>query len=202
MIIKVCGLKDKSQIESLSEEGVDMVGINFYEPSARFFTDNADGLEKIKAKKVGIFVNHSYEEIKEKAIEFSLDYAQLHGNENAELVNKTAEFIPVIKAFPHTEISNTSLLEGYMGASYFLFDTATKDHGGSGKKFDWQDLSNYELDKPFLLAGGISEADVNNIKNILKIQTFAGVDINSKFEIKPGIKNIESIIKFKKELLA
>jgi phosphoribosylanthranilate isomerase len=155
-----------------------------------------------KIKKVGIFVNHTFEQIRHLVELHGLELAQLHGQETPEEVESVSNFIEVIKAFPHTEIINTEYLMQYKSAKYFLFDTATKDHGGSGQQFDWKILAAYRAEKPFLIAGGIKADDIEELKKLNCIKYFAGVDINSKFEIAPGNKDLNKIQRFIKELRA
>jgi phosphoribosylanthranilate isomerase len=197
MIIKVCGIKDIAQMRALDFLKVQYVGINFYKPSPRYY----DGVELKnihigKIKKVGIVVDLSTDEIKELIDIHELDAIQLHGHETPDKVNEVAKFTEVIKAFPHTDLGHPGKLKEYVAAKYYLFDTATKDHGGSGIQFDWKILESYEVDKPFLLAGGIKADDTDKINELKKIKHFAGVDLNSKFEIEPGRKDLNKIQSF------
>jgi len=141
-----------------------------------------------------VFVNSSVEEIILTQIKYKLDYIQLHGNENAEFCKELfLKNIKIIKAFGIDEYFDFSeTLEYKPYCSYFLFDTKTESHGGSGKKFDWQILNFNKVGMPFFLSGGIDEEDIEEIKKI-KNKNFFAIDINSRFEISPALKNIEKI---------
>jgi len=199
MIIKVCGIKTKENIAFLSKADIDMVGLNFYKPSVRYIsadiqTSNFDKFDS-SVKKVGVFVNESIKVIQEKIREFELDYVQLHGDEDLEFCDRMAEFIPVIKVFRVDENFDFKSIDKFTSAAYFLFDTQTKHYGGSGKKFDWNKLNRYEGSIPFVLSGGIAPDDQKLILDISHPQ-FAGIDINSKFESAPGIKDQSLILPF------
>ncbi len=198
--IKVCGLNNQGSIEQLKELPINFMGFIFYKNSPRFF-DNNISLEAIKIrsadiKKVGVFVNEASEVVLKLVREYQLDLVQLHGNETeimcAELSNKVA----VIKAFGINDEFDFIQLENYLPyVSYFLFDTNTKHYGGSGQQFNWQKLNEYEYDKPFFLSGGIDEESQEKIKQLNHPQLF-GIDLNSKFEIEPGIKDINKLKNF------
>jgi len=144
---------------------------------------------------VGVFVNESATKVFELADKFKLDYIQLHGDEDQIFCSKIAEKISVIKVFRIDEGFDFSLIEKYTSASYFLFDTQTKHYGGSGKKFNWEKLNKYSGKTPFLLSGGIGPNDVDQILAISHPQ-FVGIDINSKFESSPGIKDKSLVLPF------
>lgn len=196
MIVKVCGMKYQDNIMEVDKLKVDIIGFIFHEKSPRFISKKPDCLP-VNAKRAGIFVDTDINDIIEKAQLFSLDIIQLHGNESPEtcriLKNKGFE---VIKAF-HAEKENIKTLTyRYEGlCKYFLFDTPCKEMGGSGKRFDWSLLQNYSGSTPFLLSGGISLNDIPDIKKF-RHNMMAGVDINSGFEISPGIKNVYEISNF------
>ena len=144
--------------------------------------------------KTGVFVNATESEILNTAERWHLDSVQLHSNESPDLCEKLKNkgFI-VIKAFNLTV--NNNFKDFINVCDYFLFDTPTVLHGGSGNKFDWNLINNYNETAPFLLSGGLNENDVGDILAI-KHPSFAGIDINSKFEISPGIKNYKMISDF------
>lgn len=193
MIVKVCGVVDIDQFEWLEQQNIDMIGLNFYKQSARFINDNSLVEKSFKVKKVGVFVNATFEEVKARCNEFNLDMVQLHGNEGAELSNRIAMEIPVIKAFGIDPNFNFNDLEPYLDSTtYFLFDTKSSGYGGSGRKFNWDKLSEYKFNKPFILSGGISLDDIPEIWN-LKFDALAGIDVNSGFEQKPGVKDLGKI---------
>ncbi len=200
MIIKVCGIKTKENISFLSKSKIDMVGLNFYRPSSRYIDDDIEIniFDKLgdHIKRVGVFVNEKASAIFEISQRFKLDYVQLHGDEDANFCSKVAEQIPIIKVFRIDETFHfESSLADYSMATYFLFDTQTKNYGGSGKKFDWEKLKQYSGDIPFLLSGGIGPDDASQILDI-DHPKFIGIDINSKFESQPGIKDRNLVLPF------
>ena len=199
MIIKVCGLTIKKQIEELDQlHSIQWLGSIFYSKSKRY-VNHLDGNIK-NSKKVGVFVNQSEEEIKSIAIENKLDTLQLHGHETPDLCIQLKKNYTIIKAFGINESFDFQLLIKYQDVvDYFLFDTKTIDYGGSGQTFDWSLIEKYTLKVPFIISGGINKNSVLAIKQITH-QSFAGIDINSGFENKPGDKNCEEIKKFIKEL--
>lgn len=199
MIIKVCGITRKEQYEELVELGVDMIGFNFYKPSSRYLREAINGV-KGRSLHVGIFVNPSEDEIIKAAELHDLDLIQLHGNETVEFTKNIARRFSVIKVFgvdDQFDYKKTKEYEQY--AEYFLFDTKTPGFGGSGKKFTWQQLAEYDGDTPFLLSGGIQPDDADIILK-MNHDKFAGVDINSGFESAPGYKKIDQVHRFTKKL--
>lgn len=196
MLIKVCGMKIPSQIREL-EQFADFVGFIFYEKSPRAVKKTHANK---KSQKVGVFVNASEETILEKINTENLDIIQLHGSESPELCDVIQKKALVIKAFGVDKNFQFSILEDYKYcADYFLFDTKTDSHGGSGNQFNWQLLKKYSLDIPFFLSGGI---DSNSVEQILEFShpKMIGIDINSGFENSPGNKNIEQIKTFIDEI--
>ena len=203
--LKVCGLTKLNQIEELISLNTDFLGFVFYEKSPRYVL-NTLTLEEIKSinhqGKVGVFVNESLETIIEIAEKADLNYIQLHGDENdefiSELKKKLNTDIELIKVFRigtldenlKFKIDNLKLM-----VNYFLFDTDSKSFGGTGHSFNWQILNDLDITKPYFLSGGISEDNIENI-NLLNQQPFV-LDINSKFEIEPGNKDLQKIKKFK-----
>ena len=203
--LKVCGLTKLNQIEDLIFLNVNFLGFIFYEKSPRYVL-NSMTLEEIKAirhkGKVGVFVNESLEQIIEISEKAGLNLIQLHGDEPddfiLELREKLHPEIKIIKVFRiGIELENFKFKIQNLKSEvdYFLFDTDSKSFGGTGKSFDWQILNDLEINKPYFLSGGISEENIENIK-LLKQKPFA-LDINSKFEIEPGNKNIDKIKEFK-----
>lgn len=212
--LKVCGLTKLDQIVELVQMNIDFLGFIFYEKSPRYVL-NALTLNEIKSiqhrGKVGVFVNENIPTILEISEKAGLNYIQLHGDENEdfiiELRQNLKEELKIIKVFripiviPRNEESQrffTSLLAVQNDIDYVLFDTDSKSFGGTGKTFDWQILNELEINIPYFLSGGISEENIENLKQ-LEQQPFA-LDINSKVEIEPGNKNINKI-KIVKNLL-
>ena len=193
MIVKVCGITDDGQFKWLENHNIDMIGLNFYQPSSRFIKDNSLVEKSSKSKKVGVFVNATFEEVIARTNKFNLDMVQLHGNETAMFCNRIAKELPVIKAFGLDEDFKFNDLESYIDSTtYFLFDTKSISYGGSGRKFNWDKLRAYKFNKPFILSGGITLADIPEILN-LKLSALAGIDVNSGFEQMPGIKDLGKI---------
>jgi phosphoribosylanthranilate isomerase len=199
MKIKVCGMTQKVQIEILDQEtNIDFLGFIFYENSPRFY--NTKPTTVFNKKKVGVFVNESEEFINKTAENHQLEFIQLHGSESPEVCERLGEKFKTIKAVGIHSKNDFLELKSYENKiDYFLFDTKTSKHGGSGEKFNWDLLEEYSLNTPFFLSGGISIEDLEKIKEI-KHPKIYGVDINSKFEMAPGIKNIEKINAFIKHL--
>jgi phosphoribosylanthranilate isomerase len=194
MIIKVCGLKFEQNLIDVASLDIDMVGYNFYEPSPRY-VQNTLPIIPSKIKKVGVFVNASESNILQKVRDYRLDYAQLHGDESPEFCKKIKETIPVIKVFRIDDLFDFNLIKEFVFCNYFLFDTATKQFGGSGKKFDWSLLNNLDIKVPFLISGGIGPDDLDDILKF-RHPTFKGIDINSKFELSAGLKDVEKVKNF------
>lgn len=205
MKLKVCGLTRIDQIEELISLNVNFLGFIFYEKSPRYVLNylNLEEIKSIKhSGKIGVFVNEKIEQIIEISVKAELDYIQLHGDETDEFISELKEKldleIKIIKVFRiGTGLENLkSKIQNLKSeVDYFLFDTDSKSFGGTGNSFDWQILNDLEITKPYFLSGGISEENIENIK-LLKQKPFA-LDINSKFEIEPGNKNIDKIKEFK-----
>ena len=199
--IKVCGMRDADNIKQLVKLKPDYIGFIFYPESKRYIGDNFNMkvLEKIppKIKRVGVFVNDLIENVINMADTFGLDYVQLHGDEAPEYCCELQEMnVSVIKAFGMSEDFDFEKVMDYdTCCDYFLFDTMSIQHGGTGMKFNWNLIYNYDFPKPFFLSGGIGLEDIPEIHKIDQTYLYA-IDINSKFEIEPGIKDINAISKF------
>jgi len=195
MKLKVCGMRFSENIEEVARLNPDFMGFIFYPKSKRFvrMDEMKDSLAKLNQSisKVGVFVNQPFQEVLETCKFLHLEFAQLHGNEPLEYAQRLKENgIGIIKVFHITNDFNWEETEKFTSVSdFFLFDTATPEHGGSGKKFDWQQLSNYAGTTPFLLSGGIGVDDADEILK-LNHPAFAGIDVNSKFETESGAKDV------------
>ena len=203
MKIKICGLKFESNILGLSKLEPDYMGFVFWEKSKRLVIGSTPNLSQTKIKKTGVFVNADFEKIKDKVRVHKLEAIQLHGLESPEFCEKIKNLgVEIIKAFSVDENFNFNILEKYeLCSDYFLFDTKGKSPGGNGISFDWEILRNYKYEKKFFLSGGISIESINAIKKIKKLSLpLFCVDINSRFELNPGEKNIELIKSFKNSL--
>ena len=205
--LKICGMKYPENIQEIAGLKPDYLGFIFWDKSSRKF--DLDEFPKLDAniKKVGVFVDATIEEIQEKINTFQLDIIQLHGKESvAFCLELKKENIEIIKAFSVDNDFDFSQLEAYKNAvDYFLFDTKGKLPGGNGTTFEWQVLEKYTLEKPFFLSGGIGLTEVKKIKEFLAsdLANYChAIDINSRFEIEPGLKNITDLEKFKNILYA
>lgn len=200
--LKICGMKFAANIAAVASLQPDYLGFIFYGQSPRFISDVSAELIKYipsEIKTVGVFVNEDLEVVKKKVNLYQLKAVQLHGNEApgycADL-KSTFGGIEVIKAFGVDEEFDFSILNVYNDVvDYFLFDTKTKAHGGSGKTFDWKILENYELNKAYFLSGGIDLEHAAAIKQIEDSRLYA-LDINSRFEVEPGVKDVEKVKAF------
>lgn len=204
MNIKVCGITQLKQLEHLDAMEIEFVGLNFYKESPRYVVGKISA-ESIRdgdfdIKKIGVFVNESIDKIIKTAEDFNLDIVQLHGNETPAACKRLSEEIEVIKTFRvNGDTENIEgLVEKYDDAcDYYLFDTGgqKESFGGTGIQFDWKLLNSSRIEKPFFLAGGIGLPDVVKVKTFRHPDFFA-VDINSKFEISPGIKDLDLVKMF------
>ena len=189
-------MRDRDNIRAVEAFGIDWMGFIFYPPSKRYVDIVPDYLPE-KTKKVGVFVNESMETILEKVASFHLDIVQLHGDESPEECQQLkGKGFKVMKAFGIADSFPSENIAEYEGCcDYFLFDTQTSDYGGSGRKFNWEIVQDYQGNTPFLLSGGIGPDDAEEIREFSHPMCI-GIDINSKFEILPANKDLESIQQF------
>ena len=197
-------MRESENIEKVAQLGVDMMGFIFYPKSPRFASQSVDRTAADKnVCRVGVFVNESAGLISDKIHLFDLNAVQLHGNESrelCELLHKQNGLLKVIKAISVSTAGDIQKYKEYVGAvDYFLFDTKCKTVGGSGQQFDWQILDEYDGDVPFLLSGGIGPEDAFRIRTFHHSQC-VGIDLNSRFEIEPGVKDVEKLNKFLNEI--
>ncbi len=197
--IKVCGMRDTANILEIAALEPDYMGFIFYPLSSRYAGEvDAEIVRQLPSsiKKTGVFVNADLATIAKWGTELQLDAVQLHGNESPEFCLKIKEKgIEVIKAFGIHANFDFKSLENYLDAvDYFLFDTSTAQHGGSGKVFDWELLRQNNTNKPFFLSGGIDLDQLDTIAQINDSRLYA-VDLNSKFELSPGIKDYSKLKK-------
>ena len=211
-------MTDIDQMHQLGEMGVEFAGIIFYPSSPRYiFKHGLKGVDVKKAKlkpyKVGVFVDASYDEIMRQVDDFGLDMVQLHGHETPYECSKIADYVHVIKAFRFVENDhvNWMIKDFYDSADMFLFDTGVMpvknkeeiQYGGTGRKFDWKRLNGLNIGKPFFLSGGIEPTDGELVKDFMKdpvAKDLFVVDINSRFESSPGIKDMSKVKSFVDEL--
>lgn len=192
--IKICGMRDRENILQVKELSPDYLGFIFYPKSPRYVEAIDKSLLNLLGpiKKTAVFVNAALEEVKTTIKEYHFDVVQLHGNESADFCEEVKkEGVEVIKAFGIHGGFDWKLLEPYLNVvDYFLFDTYTSEHGGSGKTFDWEVLKVYPFEKPYFLSGGIGPENIESAL-IIQDERLYGLDLNSRFEEAPGLKNIE-----------
>jgi phosphoribosylanthranilate isomerase len=200
--IKICGMRDSPDIQAVLPLNPDFLGFIFSEKSLRFAGENLNE-ELLKqfprtVQKVGVFVNANLDFILRHVRKYSLDFVQLHGDEMPVFCqNLRNKGVSVIKAFPVDNDFNFNRLNNYkLHCDYFLFDTKGENPGGNGVAFDWNLLQNYDQEKPFFLSGGISPESVKMIKNLPANLNLFALDLNSRFEISPGMKDIEKLRSF------
>ena len=199
--VKVCGMSDPLNIKVVAEAGPDIMGFIFYPDSPRYVGENPGRslFQNVPEtiEKTGVFVNADSDRVIDAALDYKLDIIQLHGVESPGYCSfLKAVGLKIIKTFSITDEFDFEMLRPYAHSSdYFLFDTQTTLFGGSGKKFNWDILKGYELDKPFFLSGGIGPEDTAEIFSI-KNRGLYGVDINSRFEISPGVKDAGLVASF------
>ena len=205
MKIKICGMKYQDNIKQVADVQPDYLGFIFYKNSKRNFDRDIPEISE-KINKTGVFVNESIDFILEKVKKYNLKAVQLHGDESPQLCKQLKEKkgLEIIKVFSVGENFNFDILKPYEVVSdYFLFDTKGKDKGGNGITFNWELLKGYSSNKPYFLSGGIGLEELNDLQQFFKTKAskycFA-LDLNSKFEIEPGSKNIKDLEYFIKNL--
>jgi phosphoribosylanthranilate isomerase len=219
--LKVCGMTDLQQMHQLGEMGVEFAGMIFYHKSPRFVLKHLNGAivkrAKLKVYKVGVFVNASYDEILNHVENFGLDMVQLHGDETPRFCEQVSNYIQTIKAFRIGEDENIpwKVKDYYESCDMYLFDTAPSNspptggggtpllYGGTGKKFNWEMLKEAAINKPYFLSGGIEPSDAAAIKTFAEeeaAKNLFALDVNSKFEVSPGVKDMGLVKKFVDEM--
>ena len=215
-------MRDAQNIREVSQLGVDMIGMIFYPKSPRYvemqsshagiIPDYVKEDINIKSAKsparVGVFVDDMVQNIVTRVVNYHLDYIQLHGNEPREMCENLRltldpdirPGIKIIKAISVSDASDIQKYKEYVGAvDLFLFDTKCKTVGGSGQQFDWQVLEQYDGEVPFLLSGGIGPEDASRL-HAFHHPKCIGIDLNSRFEIEPGVKDVEKLKGFLNEI--
>jgi len=227
MKLKVCGMKFVENIQQVAELNPDYLGFIFYDTSKRNFEGIIPELST-NIKKTGVFVNELPEILVSIVEEYQLDAIQLHGDESVDYIKTVREQLvfsrssrieenkgrkkvkkpksygnlEIIKVFGIKDEFNFEVLQPYLEVvDYFLFDTKGEQRGGNGIHFNWSVLTKYPYYKPFFLSGGIGPNDENKIKEILNLDLpIYALDVNSKFEIEPGLKNTQKLQSFKKNI--
>ncbi|MGQ1787049.1 MULTISPECIES: phosphoribosylanthranilate isomerase [unclassified Saccharicrinis] len=194
-------MRNRENIDAIAALQPDYMGFIFYAKSPRYIgtdysPENIHHLPE-RIKRTGVFVNASEQEIAKAVTRYELNAVQLHGSESVELCLMVKQMgVEVIKAFQVDEDFEFFDLKPYTEVcDFYLFDTKTKNYGGSGHKFDWKILDRYDNNKPIFLSGGITKDDVEDIRKLQHLNIFA-VDINSKFETEPAMKDVESVSDF------
>ena len=202
-MIKVCGMREAENIRAVEALGIDLMGFIFWPKSSRYVNERPAYLPT-QCKRVGVFVNASIEEIMQKVQDYALDYIQLHGSESPEYAQRLrsvyGDSVAVIKAFNIATKEDLEATKSYEDlADYFLFDTKAQLPGGSGQQFDWSMLADYVGETPFLLSGGIGPDDAERVK-AFNHPKCVGIDLNSKFEVEPALKDIQKLKTFLEQL--
>jgi len=221
VIVKVCGMRDGENIRQVAELGVDWIGMIFWPKSPRNVTmiptnagiipDRANvprSAFDFQCKRVGVFVDEMPQNIITRVVNFQLDLVQLHGHETPTMIRNLrrtldpdirpgVKFIKAISVSGRDDIATYKDYEGCV--DYFLFDTKCKTVGGSGEQFDWSVLEAYDGDVPFLLSGGIGPDDAERVRNFHHPKCI-GIDLNSRFETEPGVKNISKLKQFLEQI--
>lgn len=203
--IKVCGMTSMQQVQELAALGADYAGFIFYEKSPRFVAGKIP-VDELKAftgiQKAGVFVNESAERILQIVADYGLNAVQLHGDETPEFAKELSAETTVIRAFRVRGDENlTELLSPYEDSvDYFLFDTKAQEYGGTGKKFDWSVLERASINKPYFLSGGIGVDDAEQVKTFINNNNVFSLDVNSRFEIEPGVKDMEQVRRFMQDI--
>jgi phosphoribosylanthranilate isomerase len=207
MNIKVCGITQLKQLQQLDGLNIEFAGLIFVKDSPRYMGATLDAATVKNAdfdlKKVGVFKNPEMIDVLDAIDDYGLDVVQLHGDESPEMCEDLSSEVEVIKVFnlKGDEDVDTLVADYDAVCDYYLFDTksAADETGGTGKKFDWKILTKAKIEKPFFLSGGISVEDIAALKKF-KHPDYFGVDINSRFEKEPGVKDMGQVLLFKKEM--
>jgi phosphoribosylanthranilate isomerase len=219
MIIKVCGMRDAENIREVKTLDIDWMGFIFWQDSPRYVQQissragiiaDYSSLQELETlpKRVGVFVDDMPQNIVTRVVNYELDIVQLHGSESPVMIDNLRRTldpdihpgIQIMKALSIASEEDLKRYQDYVGhVDYFLFDTKTPLVGGSGKQFDWSILEDYDGDVPFLLSGGIGPDDVARVK-AFHHPKMLGIDLNSRFETAPAVKDVEQLRSFVNEL--
>ena len=202
MKLKICGMREAENIEAIAALAPDYLGFIFWAPSSRYVNQSTPTLTE-EIKKIGVFVDATLDYIETIIKEHQLQAVQLHGNETSAYCKQIQYLgVEVIKAFSIQNDFDFSELKAYENScDFFLFDTKGELPGGNGYCFDWSILKAYPSKKPFFLSGGIGIENVEELQKLLKTNLpIYAIDVNSKFESAPGIKKVNELRQFKKEL--
>ena len=195
-LLKVCGMRDADNIRAVEALGVDWMGFICWQGSARYVGEPPSYLPQ-RARRIGVFVNPTIEEVQSQVLALGLDIIQLHGSESATFCCEVhaATSLPIVKAFAIKQQSDLERTSEYVDCDYFLFDTPSPLIGGSGKQFDWSLLDAYDGRTPFLLSGGIGPDDAKRLRCYSHPRCI-GFDVNSRFERSAALKDLEALHTF------
>ena len=198
MIVKVCGMRDSENIRQVEALRPDWLGFIFWPKSSRYVSE-LPAYIPIHTKRVGVFVNEDIETVRQTAVDYALDIIQLHGHESPEYAANLHEW-KIVKAISVSSRDDIITYKNYEGlVDYFLFDTKCKTVGGSGQQFDWSVLEAYDGRTHFLLSGGIGPDDADRVRAFHHPQCI-GIDLNSRFETAPGLKDVHKLKEFIKKI--
>ena len=194
MIVKVCGMRDAENIRAVEALGIDMMGFIFWPKSSRYVSERPAYLPT-SCQRVGVFVDESIDKVMQYAAAFQLEVIQLHGEESPEYVSRL-KGLKVIKAFNIATADDLKQVKLYEGLTdCFLFDAKGRSVGGNGTQFDWDVLQGYTGKTPFLLSGGIGPDDAGRVTDFEHPRCI-GIDLNSRFETAPGLKDVDKLKAF------
>lgn len=197
-------MRDPENIAQVLTLEPDFMGFIFYRESPRYVGDMWQGLDKSfpkATKRVGVFVDESQRMVGKLAEKYELDYLQLHGNESVEYCEKLSkEGYGLIKVFSLKDRSDLDRMSPYIPwVSYFMFDTPSKKYGGTGQVFDWSLLQSHHHEVPFVLSGGLSLENIEAVQSLRNLN-LAAIDVNSRFETSPGLKDVKMLKRLKNQL--
>ena len=207
MIVKVCGLRQADNIREVAALGVDYIGLIFWDKSPRYvgmtpsgvIPDTCGPTPGFLPRKVGVFVNPTAQEVIARVASFGLDVVQLHGHETTAFIRELRHALPDVQIWKAVSVESRESVAAFRAyadsVDAFVFDTKCKTVGGSGEQFDWRVLEAYDGDVPFLLSGGIGPDDSERIRAFHHPKCL-GIDLNSRFEKSPGIKDIVVLSQF------
>ena len=198
MIIKVCGMREPQNIRDVEALGVDWMGFIFWKESSRYVGRKPSYLPG-NSRRVGVFVDAGMPDILAAVEDFRLDVVQLHGQETPDAISALKAHIPgvrIVKSLAVAGPEDLAQAEAYADVcDAFLFDTKGKLPGGNGRQFDWSVLQRYRGRLPFLLSGGIGPDDAQRIR-AFDVPGCIGIDLNSRFETAPGLKDVDALRTF------
>ncbi|MFI3328334.1 MAG: phosphoribosylanthranilate isomerase [Rikenellaceae bacterium] len=206
MVFKVCGMREKGNIADVAALNPTMMGFIMYDKSPRYVGVKALPATPEDVMRVGVFVNAEMQHIMDMVNYHDLDFVQLHGSESVKMCEALRKAdVGVIKAISVAAEGDIKKAAEYAECvDCLLFDTKCEEHGGSGKRFDWSLLESYEelgLDTPYMLSGGIDDTMADEINELAaRYENFAGVDLNSRFEVEPALKDVKKLEAFVAQL--